>query len=55
MAYQLSKEANRLFDEERYRKAFDMAFRYYKRAFDSGAPQAEIARFFEQRAIRKAA
>jgi enoyl-CoA hydratase/carnithine racemase len=55
MAYLLSKEANRMFDEERYKNAMNMALGYYKRAFDSGAPQAEIARFFEKRAQRKAA
>lgn len=54
VAYRLSKEANRSFDEERYRKAMSMALGHYKSAFDSGAPQAEIARFFEKRA-RKAA
>jgi enoyl-CoA hydratase len=55
VAYQLSKEANRAFDEERYKNAMNMALGYYKRAFDGGAPQAEIARFFEKRAQRKTA
>jgi len=55
VAYQLSKEANRVFDEERYKNAMNMALGYYQRAFDSGAPQAEIARFFEKRAQRNAA
>lgn len=53
-AYRMSKVANRAFDQERYASAMNTALGLYRQAFDSGAPQAEIGRFFERRAQRKA-
>lgn len=53
VAYRLSKRANRDFDQDRYMNAMRVAEGYYVQAFDEGAPQAEIARFFERRAQRK--
>lgn len=55
VAYQLSKRANREFDEARYVNALKMATSYYEEAFNTGAPQAAIANFFEVRSQRKAA
>jgi enoyl-CoA hydratase/carnithine racemase len=55
LAYQLSKLANRDFDQERYANAMSMALHSYQQAFDSGAPQAEIGKFFERRAQRRKA
>jgi enoyl-CoA hydratase len=52
-AYRMSKVANRAFDQERYANAMNTALGLYRQAFDSGAPQAEIGRFFERRAQRK--
>lgn len=53
IAYSLSKKANRLLDEDRYRKAMAMAVEAYREAFNAGAPQREIERFFERRRVRK--
>ncbi|MCP3379889.1 MULTISPECIES: enoyl-CoA hydratase/isomerase family protein [unclassified Bradyrhizobium] len=53
VAYSLSKRANTLLDEDRYRKAIAMAMEAYEQAFNVGAPQKEIERFFERRRYRK--
>jgi 2-(1,2-epoxy-1,2-dihydrophenyl)acetyl-CoA isomerase len=53
VAYRLSKVANRALDQARYANAMQMALSHYREAFDSGAPQAEIGRFFERRAQRR--
>ncbi|MGY4257824.1 enoyl-CoA hydratase [Bradyrhizobium sp. USDA 4516] len=47
-AYHLSKVAIRLLDQARYDKACAMALRSYEDAFDEGAPQEEIAQFYER-------
>lgn len=52
-AFRMSKAANRLLDEERYRRALSLASEAYQEAFDAGIPQKEIERFFELRRIRK--
>lgn len=54
-AYKLSKAANWQFDQGRYSNAMEMALSAYREAFDSGAPQKEINRFFERRNARKEA
>jgi enoyl-CoA hydratase/carnithine racemase len=53
VAYRISKAANRLFDQERYMMAWQMALAAYREAFDTGAPQEEIGQFFERRRSRK--
>lgn len=45
-AFHLSKTANRLLDQARYKKACDMALRSYENAFDEGASQQEVTKFF---------
>jgi enoyl-CoA hydratase len=52
VAFRLSKKANREFDQQRYEKAMQMAGVYYREAFNTGAPQAAIVRFFDQRAMQ---
>jgi len=53
VAYGLSKAANCAMDQQRYANAMEMALAYYREAFDTGAPQAEIGRFFARRARKR--
>lgn len=55
VAYSLSKAANREFDEKRYVTAMEMAVAAYREAFNTGAPQQEIGKFFKRRRARKLA
>ncbi|MCC8978571.1 enoyl-CoA hydratase/isomerase family protein [Bradyrhizobium acaciae] len=55
VAYSLSKAANRQFDEQRYANAMEMAVSAYREAFNTGAPQQEIGKFFKRRRARKLA
>jgi len=54
VAYRMSKAAIRAMDQERYAAVMRMAISTYIEAFNTGAPQADIGRFFERRAKKAA-
>ncbi|QOZ23849.1 enoyl-CoA hydratase/isomerase family protein [Bradyrhizobium sp. CCBAU 51753] len=53
LAFRISKTAIRCFDEERYQNAWKVAFAAYREAFESGALEKEVQRFFENRGVDK--
>lgn len=53
LAFKISKAAIRQFDQERYANAWKMALAVYRDAFATGAPQQEVAKFFEGRRAHK--
>lgn len=54
VAYRMSKAAIRAMDQEKYTAVMRMAISTYIEAFNTGAPQAEINRFFQRRAKKEA-